>query len=129
MVMSSLAGFETRMPEIARPYTTFKAAQAMLSKDYSRKLSPLNVRINTVVPGFIGNPNIERPDGTVELSTFNAIAEANPGFIEGGLKMVPLGRVGKPEEIAMTVLFLSSPLASYITGARLMIDGGMSVAV
>lgn len=127
VVTSSLAGFEARHPAIACPYSTLKRAQATLAKDYSRKLAPLGIRINTVLPGSIENPSITLPDGTVELSNFQIIKREQPEFYQSLLDAVPMKRTGRPEEVANLVVFLSSHLASYLCGANLLIDGGMAL--
>ena len=127
VVISSLAGFEARHQPIAGPYSTFKRAQAVLAKDYSRTLAPLGIRINTIAPGAIETQDITWPDGTVNESTFQRAKKEHPGMIEGFVDTVPLNRAGTPEEIANTVLFLSSPLASYICGSNIVVDGGLSI--
>lgn len=127
VVISSIAGFETRHPSIGGPYTTFKRAQATLAKDYARQLAPRGVRINTIVPGTIENPSIIKEDGTVVLSTFKIVKRDMPDFYNSLVGAIPMHRTGIPEEIAPAVLFLTSDLASYITGSNLVIDGGMSM--
>ena len=127
VVISSLAGFETRHPAIGGPYATFKRAQATIAKDYARQFAPKNVRINTIVPGSIEVPGTTNPDGTVELSSFQIVKRDSPEFYDELMKAVPINRMGKAEEIASTVLFLSSNLASYVTGANWVVDGGMSI--
>ncbi|KAH8811074.1 hypothetical protein F5884DRAFT_781106 [Xylogone sp. PMI_703] len=125
-VISSLAGFERRHPSIGSPYSTFKRAQAVIAKDYVRKLGPKNVRINVIIPGSIENPGIVLPDGTKELSSYEIVKRDNYPFYKALLDATSLERTGKPEEVANSVLFLSSSLASYVTGANLIVDGGMS---
>jgi 3-oxoacyl-[acyl-carrier protein] reductase len=68
VVISSMAGFEARYPIAGSPYTTLKRAQAVLAKDYARTLGPRGIRINSIAPGSIENPNITLPDGTVQWS-------------------------------------------------------------
>lgn len=127
VVISSLAGFEARHPGVTGPYSTLKRAQATLAKDYSRKLAPLGIRINAVVPGSIETSGTIRPDGTVEPSTFQHVMKERPEFLKAILAAVPLGRTGVETEVSNAVLFLSSQLASYICGTNLVIDGGMSI--
>jgi NAD(P)-dependent dehydrogenase (short-subunit alcohol dehydrogenase family) len=78
-----------------------------------------NIRFNVIFPGYIYTPQFER------------LASNSPGGIEGSVekesKRIPLGRMGQPEEIANGILFLASDEASYITGAELIIDGGIIV--
>lgn len=122
-----MAGFEARHPIAGSPYSTFKRAQATLAKDYARKLGALGIRINAVVPGSIENPNITLPDGTVQLSQYQIVKRDNYPFYKSLLDAVPLARTGVPEEVANTVIFLASGLASYINGANIIVDGGMSL--
>ncbi|KAI9147182.1 Isoepoxydon dehydrogenase patN [Paramyrothecium foliicola] len=129
VVISSLAGYETRHPDVAGPYSTLKRAQATLAKDYSRKLLPIGIRINTVAPGFVLAPDITHPDGTVELSTLNRAKDMYPEFIAQIEEVVPLKRAGTVEEISNTVLFLASRLSGYTAGATLIIDGGVSLTM
>ncbi|KAL6787498.1 hypothetical protein J3E68DRAFT_431882 [Trichoderma sp. SZMC 28012] len=127
VVISSMAGFEARHPIAGSPYSTFKRAQATLAKDYARKLGALGIRINSIAPGSIENPNITLPDGTVQLSQYQIVKRDNYPFYKSLLDAVPLGRTGVPEEVANTVVFLASELASYINGANIVVDGGMSL--
>ena len=129
IVISSLHGFETHFPGVGSPYTTFKRAQATIAKDFARQLAPKGIRINTIIPGAIENPNITKPDGTVEWSNFQILKRDNYHLFKSMLDATPIGRTGKPEEIASAVLFLSSGLADYITGSKLVIDGGVSTSL
>lgn len=94
-----------------------------------RKLGPKGIRINTIIPSVIENPTITKRDGTVELSTSQIIARDNPEFVTNSLAKVPLKRFGKPEDIASTVLFLTSGMAGYISGANLLVDGGQTLTL
>ncbi|RGP77271.1 hypothetical protein FLONG3_4786 [Fusarium longipes] len=129
VVISSLAGFETKHPAIRGPYTTMKRAQATLAKDFGRWLAPRGVRINTIVPGSIDPPPVVRPDGTEEPSLFQRAMKVNPGWLEELVSSIPLGRVGQGEDIANAVVFLGSRLSKYISGVNLIVDGGMSTAL
>jgi 3-oxoacyl-[acyl-carrier protein] reductase len=127
VVISSMAGFEARYPIAGSPYTTLKRAQAVLAKDYARTLGPRGIRINSIAPGSIENPNITLPDGTVQWSSYQIVKRDNYPFYKALLDAVPLGRTGTPEEIANTVIFLASRLSSYVNGANIVVDGGMSI--
>ncbi|KAL6903241.1 NAD(P)-binding protein [Trichoderma evansii] len=129
VVISSMAGFETRFPVAGSPYTTIKRAQAVLAKDYARKLGALGIRINSIAPGSIENPNITLPDGTIQWSSYQIVKRDNYPFYKALLDAVPLGRTGAPEEIANAVIFLASRLSSYINGANIVVDGGMSITI
>ncbi|PTB35752.1 uncharacterized protein TrAFT101_010598 [Trichoderma asperellum] len=127
VVISSMAGFEARHPVAVSPYSTLKRAQAVLAKDYARKLGALGIRINSIAPGSIENPNITLPDGTIQWSSYQIVKRDNYPFYKALLDAVPLGRTGRPEEIANTVIFLASRLSSYVNGANIVVDGGMSI--
>ena len=91
-------------------YAASKAGLIGLSKSVSKELASRGINVNCIAPGYI---NTEMTD---QLS-----AEVKENFN----KQIPLGRIGKPEEIASTALFLASEYASYITGQTITVDGGM----
>jgi 3-oxoacyl-[acyl-carrier protein] reductase len=69
--------------------------------------------------------------GPIEFPTGNwgAIKGAMPDFYKGIVAQIPTGRLGAPEEVARSVVFLASPASSYTTGANLIIDGGFTKRV
>ena len=83
-----------------------------LAKTLSLELARDNVRINTICPGLVQTPRL----GVVN-------AAESPEFQEM-VASIPLGRVAQPEEIAAVAAFLASPMASYVTGTTLAVDGG-----
>lgn len=94
---------------------------AGLSKTLSEELAGYGIRVNTVAPGRID---------TDRVRTLDQARAAKAGVTPEELKArtesaIPLGRYGKPEELAKTVAFLCSGDASYITGQTLLVDGGM----
>ena len=91
-------------------YAAAKAALGMLSKAIALELADRNIRVNSVAPGVIATPRNE--------------ADANELDPE-----VPLGRPGKPEEVAALVAWLASDEAAYVTGQSYIIDGGMTQQV
>ena len=107
--ISSIVGI-VGMANIA-VYTATKGAITTFTKSLAVEWARDGIRVNAVCPGFI------RTDMTSRV-------EANPevaGFLRA---RIPMGRFGHPEEVANTVLFLASPMASYITGHCLVVDGG-----
>ncbi len=97
-------------------YSATKAAVRSLGRTLAAELSPRRIRVNVVSPGLIETPFW----GKVGLSRDEIDA-----FGEQVIQQTPLGRPGKPEEIAATAAFLASEDASYFTGADLVADGGM----
>lgn len=108
--ISSIVGLTGNAGQAA--YCAAKAGLIGLTKSMAKELASRNIRVNAVAPGYIGT------DMTDELT-----AEQK----EAILKQIPLGRVGKPEEIAQTVAFLASLDANYITGQTIVVDGGMGM--
>lgn len=106
--VGSVAGLTAHYPVA---YTASKWALRGLSQVASMELGPRGIRVNTVHPGFIETP---------------MTASAKPEFRQATLAETPLGRTGSVEEVAAVVLFLLSPLSSFVTGAEIPVDGGQS---
>lgn len=92
-------------------YSSSKGGIAALTKTLALEFAPSNIRVNAIAPGAIDTP--------MASST-----KSDPKILEVTLTMIPLGRMGKAEEIANTVLFLGSDASSYITGSIVVVDGG-----
>jgi len=92
-------------------YAASKAAVIAYSKGLAKELAPYGIRVNTVSPGFIGNTD------------FHATVSTEEGR-RASIAAVPLGRQGEPDDVAGTVLFLASDMASYLTGETIEINGG-----
>ncbi|GIO10791.1 3-oxoacyl-[acyl-carrier-protein] reductase FabG [Cohnella xylanilytica] len=91
-------------------YVAAKAGVIGLTKSAARELSSRGITVNAVAPGYI------ETDMTDKLS---------PEIREGILGQVPLGRMGRPEDVASAVVYLASDEAAYMTGQTLHVDGGM----
>ena len=89
-------------------YPASKFAVNGLTKSLARELAPKNIRVNAVAPGI------------TETDMVKALPKE---VIEPLIKTIPLGRIGKPEDVANAFLFLASDMASYITGDILQVDG------
>jgi NAD(P)-dependent dehydrogenase (short-subunit alcohol dehydrogenase family) len=97
-------------------YVTAKHALLGLVRAMSLDYASKNVRVNCVCPGAIDTPMLR----------WAASLDAHPEkVIETCNRMHPLGRIGRPEEVANAIAFLASDWASFITGAALLVDGGM----
>ena len=93
-------------------YSASKGGQIAFTKALAREVAARNITVNAIAPGF------------VDTEILDAMT---PETLEVALKMVPLARKGKPEEIAYAVSFLASDEAAYITGQVLGVDGGMAM--
>ncbi|ENO97450.1 short-chain dehydrogenase/reductase SDR [Thauera phenylacetica B4P] len=93
-------------------YSPAKAALIMLCRQLAQEWAPSGIRVNAVSPGMIHTP---LTDVVYQDADVRAKREA----------MVPLSRIGRPEDIARAVVFLAGPDASYITGENLRVDGGL----
>jgi len=101
-----------RPPPGRSAYATAKSAQIGLTRSWARELAPFGITVNTVAPGFIP---VERH------------ADLPPEVTRAYLASVPAGRMGTPEDIAYAVSFLASAEAGFITGQRIVVDGGRSL--
>ncbi len=91
-------------------YAASKAALLGLTKTLAREYASRNILVNAITPGFVDTDMTTSIQGDAK---------------DGMLKAIPLGRTGRPSEIAAAVVFLSSDEASYITGETLRVNGGM----
>ncbi|MER6249498.1 SDR family NAD(P)-dependent oxidoreductase [Streptomyces griseorubiginosus] len=97
-------------PEHAH-YSASKAAVVMHARSAALEYGPRGIRVNTVSPGLIDR---------------EGLARAWPEGVERWTRRAPLARLGRPEDVADACVFLASPLASWITGHDLVVDGGVS---
>lgn len=92
-------------------YSAAKAAVVMHARAAALEYGPLGIRVNTVSPGLIDR---------------ESLAEDWPDGVRRWQRAAPLGRLGRPEDIGDACVFLASPLASWITGHDLVVDGGVT---
>lgn len=101
------------------PYATIKAALVRYAKGLSVELAPRGVRVNVVSPGTI----------YVEDGTWARAEREDPEFFEKAVGWNPMGRMGRPEEVARSIAFLASPVSSFTSGTNLLVDGALTRAV
>ena len=94
-------------------YSTSKAGLLMLTKSAALEYADFGIRVNSVSPGLIDDGNLK---------------ERWPEGLNRWLDSAPLRRAGSPKDVANAVVFLSSPMASWITGSDLVVDGGVSTS-
>ncbi|MGY4309005.1 3-oxoacyl-[acyl-carrier protein] reductase [Bradyrhizobium sp. USDA 4369] len=112
-IVNISSGVSTIAPANTAVYTATKAAVDAISSVLSKELAPRKIRVNTV------NPGMTLTDGVIAA-----------GFHEGDMRnevetATPLGRIGKPEEVAAAVAFFASDDASFVTGETLHVTGGL----
>lgn len=95
-------------------YASSKGAVNSLAKCLSRELAPRGIRVNSVAPGL------------VDTDMLKNLGIEDDSKRETLIERIPLGRIGKPQEIASVVYFLASEAASYVTGANVVVDGGLT---
>lgn len=95
-------------------YTASKGAVISFTRNLAVQFAPQRVRANCIHPGFVDTP-------------MQTVRTSDPAWMEEAVGWIPLGRLGRPRDIANAALFLASDEASYITGAELVVDGGNMV--
>jgi NAD(P)-dependent dehydrogenase (short-subunit alcohol dehydrogenase family) len=95
-------------------YSTLKTALVGMSRSFALEYGGQGVRVNTLLPGLIKTKLADKYDPAEQARV---------------VQRTPLGRLGTPEDIAHAVLYLCSPAAAFVTGASLVVDGGLSVGL
>ncbi|WP_320671082.1 SDR family NAD(P)-dependent oxidoreductase [Patulibacter defluvii] len=108
-------------------YGVAKAGVLMLSKAISIEFGPRGVRSNCVSPGPTLTPAWEKPGGFAEslAEEFGLSKEEAIDHFAKEVRKMPLGRLGRPEDVANAIVFLASDAASHVTGADYQVDGGI----
>jgi 3-oxoacyl-[acyl-carrier protein] reductase len=113
--ISSTAAFHPSVR--TTPYAVVKSAVIQYTRNRAAALAPQRIRVNCIAPG-----SIEFPGGSWEKRKTD-----NPQLYNSILRGIPFGRLGRPEEVAQVALFLVSPLAAWVTGQTIMVDGGQTL--
>jgi NAD(P)-dependent dehydrogenase (short-subunit alcohol dehydrogenase family) len=115
ILTASVASIKGR--EATSVYRATKAAVRSFARTWTADLKARKIRVNVISPGPIETPMFDSLGGT---------AEGTRGLKAGMAAMVPLGRLGQPDEIAKAAVFLASDDSSFVTGVELFVDGGMA---
>lgn len=113
IVMVSSVNQQHPTPNLAH-YVASKGGVMMLARAMALELADHAITVNLVAPGTI-------------LTDLNRQAFTDPAFERSKLKLIPLGRVGVPEEVAGAVRYLVSDAAAYVTGSTITVDGGLTL--
>lgn len=109
--IGSNSGFIVDRPQPQAHYNASKAAVHQMVKSLACELGPKNVRVNAVAPGFI-------------VTEMTKLGMSSPEWLSTWTENTPIGRLGKPDEIANVMLFLASDASSFMTGSIVIADGG-----
>lgn len=112
--IASMSGFIVNTPQTQAAYNTSKAAVVMATKSFASEWAQYNIRVNGIAPGYMKTDM------------------AGPEYEPGGeyyhlLDLIPMKRLGKPEELGGLAVFLASDASSYMTGETVIIDGGYTI--
>lgn len=112
IIISSVSGTQANIGNPA--YAASKAGAISLTKTLGQAYARDGIRVNGVAPGLVD-------------TKLTKVTTEHPDRLKGALRAIPLRRTGEPEEIAGGVLFLASPLASYVCGQTIFVDGGLTL--
>jgi len=119
VAVGTTSAFDTLPPASPNSYAAFKAAVLEHASQLGHALAPKGIRVNTVSPGPIDFPG----------GAWDSLHERRPEFYEGIRSRIPVGRLGRAEEVARAVTFLASPAAGFCTAVNLVVDGGFTSRV
>ncbi len=111
-IVSSVSGFQANIGNPA--YAASKAGAVSLTKTLGQAWAPEGIRVNGLAPGLVE-------------TKLTKVTTQNPDRLNATLKTIPQRRMGLPQDMAGAAIFLASPLASYVTGHTLIVDGGLTL--
>ena len=112
IIVSSVSGFQANHGNPA--YAASKAGAVSLTKTLGQAWASDGIRVNGLAPGLVD-------------TKLTKVTTEHPDRLRGALSRIPAGRMGEPADMAGAALFLASPLASYVVGQTLVVDGGLSL--
>lgn len=110
VAVASMSGMQAHLGQAA--YSPAKAALISLVRNLAQEWAPTGIRVNAVSPGMIHTPLTDKVYADADVAAART-------------RMVPLGRIGQPQDIAKAIMYLGTDAASYVTGQTLLIDGGL----
>jgi len=110
IIVSSTAAYHSTMGNPS--YNASKTGAVGLTRTLGEAWAENGIRVNGIAPGLVD-------------TKMTRVTTANPKRLEGALERIPLKRLGTPADMAGAALFLASPLASYIVGQTIVVDGGL----
>jgi 3-oxoacyl-[acyl-carrier protein] reductase len=110
IIVSSTAAYHSTMGNPA--YNASKTGAVGLTRTLGEAWAEHGIRVNGIAPGLVD-------------TKMTKVTTSNPKRLEGAIERIPLRRLGKPADMAGAALFLASPLASYIVGQTIVVDGGL----
>lgn len=112
VIVSSISGLKANIGNPA--YAASKAGAISLTKTLGQAWAPEGIRVNGLAPGLVD-------------TKLTKVTTENPKRREGAIARIPAGRMGDPADMAGAAVFLASPLAAYVNGHTLVVDGGLSL--
>lgn len=113
IIVSSVSGYQSNLGNPA--YAASKAAAVSLTKSLGEAWARDGIRVNGIAPGLVE-------------TKLTAVTTQNEDRMKAALRAIPLRRSGTPDELAGAAIFLASPLASYVVGETLIVDGGLTLS-
>lgn len=113
--IGSMSGAIVNVPQPQAPYNAAKAAVRHLAASFAVEWASHNIRVNCISPGYMLTALTKR------------ILDENPDLARTWTSLIPMGKMGVPEDLMGAVTFLSSDASGYVTGADLRVDGGYTV--